>query len=71
MPRQDSTTDQLDDVAKAALREGIPSVGEWIKGGPMPPREDAWKARKLAVSLGCYDADDWMRSRMPGGYRTN
>lgn len=63
-PRQDSTTDQLVDVAQAALREGLPSVGVWFGGGPVPPHEEAWKARKLAVSLGCYDADDWMRSRM-------
>jgi hypothetical protein len=71
MPRQDSTTDQLNDVAEAAIRAGLPAVKEWFGGGPVPPREDAWKARKLAIGLGCYDADDWMRSRMPGGYRSN
>ena len=70
MPRQDSLTDQLDDVEKAAHSAGV-SITEWRKGGPMPPREDVWKARMLAINLGCYDADDWMRSRMPGGYRTN
>lgn len=71
MPRQDSTTDQLDDVAKAALHEGLPSVGAWIRGGPVLLYEEAWKARKLAVSLGCYDADDWMLSRMLGGRWSN
>ena len=67
MPRQDSVTDQLDDLAKAALRQGLPSIGEWIKGGPVPPREDVRQARRLAVSLGCYDADDWMDQRVLTG----
>ena len=71
MPRQDSLTDQLDSVAKRALNDGLPSVGEWVKGGHRPPLDEVRKARKIAVDLGCYDADDWMRSRMPGGYWTN
>jgi len=59
--RQDSVSAQLRTLAEQAEQAGLRSVVTWLReGGPVPPREDVWRARKLAVAQGCYDADDWL-----------
>lgn len=72
MPRQDSTTDQINDVAANAEQAGLLTVAAWLRGkGAMPSVDEAWKGRKIAIGLGCYDADDWMRSQMPSGVKVH
>jgi hypothetical protein len=56
-PRQDSVRDQLESVAE---RVGG-TVARWIRGeGERPTLAEVRGARRIAVELGCCDADDWM-----------
>jgi hypothetical protein len=60
-PRQDSTREQLQDVAKAADSRGLVHSARWLRGeGPRPPPSAVRAVRRVAVEMGCYDADDWM-----------
>jgi hypothetical protein len=71
MPRQDSTTDQLESVAEEAKRYGLLEAVIWLNAW-----NDDYKRSlnpqafqllcKIAVQLGCYDAHDAMRMRYYG-----
>jgi hypothetical protein len=61
--RQDSTTDQLNDVA-ANLKADRDDLADWILDEGKPPSKgDMGQAYRMAVNLGCYDAADWIRRR--------
>lgn len=63
--RQDSTTDQIESVADRLEVEGFTSLVGWLRsGGSMPP--NAHEASRVAVAIGCYDADDWIKARLAG-----
>jgi len=65
MPRQDSAQEQLKDLAENVRSSLGTPAEEWILEGKNPPtREECWKIRKLAVRMGCYDADDILKDRM-------
>ena len=64
MPRQDSTTDQIESVA-TALDEVLPDAARKIREGNVPSLTDDQfdSASRVAVGLGCYDAHDWLIQR--------
>ena len=65
--RQDSTTDQLEDVAAHAAELGYPESAAWIRQeGKHPLSVGSFQFLcTLAVEYGCYDAHDWILSRNP------
>lgn len=62
--RQDSTTDQIESVA-AALDEALPVAARKIRNEEVSSMTDAefQTACMVAIDMGCYDADDWLKAR--------
>jgi len=63
--RQDSTTAQINDVARWVAEAGLSEAAKWMKGGchGEVPDGEFMAACHIAVKQGCYDAHDWMMDR--------
>ena len=62
MPRQDSTTDQLESVACLLVKAGHSTAAAWVRAWddyklPITPA-DLELVNQMAVIHGCYDAHD-------------
>ena len=68
MPDQRATSDQLDDVAAWARKQGHLAVAAWIDDPrqPKPTREDITLVLTFAVSEKMYDAGDCLKRRVTG-----
>lgn len=70
MPRQDSTSDQLEDVARWAEEAGHQEAAAWVRDWDDYHRflsERAFTALcAIAIANGCYDAHDAIRRRVGG-----
>lgn len=67
MQRQDSTADQLDDVARWVEEAGHAEAAAWVRDWEhydrLLPERDYTVLCAIAITHGCYDAHDAIRRR--------
>jgi len=69
MPDQRSTQDQIEYLAVLLDDQEWPELAAWVRGEPLPDGYDIFYvvkvASKEAVLHGLYDADDWLKRKLP------